>query len=82
MLLFSDCSSKDKFAKFIILQQLLSVLCELVRFVKDFFGENYRRRKDSESEKSEQNQSLILANEEDFEKHFTFKLCTNDRCIA
>lgn len=35
-----------------------------------------------ESEKSEQNQSLILANEEDLEKHFTFKLCTNDRCTV
>ena len=43
---FSDCSSKDEFAKFTILQWLLSVLCELVRFDKDFFGENCRRRKD------------------------------------
>lgn len=35
-----------------------------------------------ESDNSEQNQFLTSANEEDLEKYFTFKLSTNNKCIA
>lgn len=50
---FYHCSSKDEFARFIILQGLLSVLCELFRFDKDYFGEELQDKEGCMSQRSQ-----------------------------